>query len=343
MNSKTIYVHDYMGGWLDRGIPLYTRNLVKALRSDGWTVITLSAAKSQRDWPRALNHLLGALAEQLVSPLLWRLRGASAAIFPYNAMPLVDVFSSRAHIVIHDVMAFGDSGKSYTRLYYRLVYALVKATGRRIFTVSPIEVERLRRFGFVRNPIDILPNGFAEFRERLASAKAAGAPTGRQPGEPASRLLLCSSRAQTKDLPGVWRKLLPQVWPHLPRIELLGMGGEQAGDARWLGVDRLDERVQVLPRLSDSEVVEAYLRNDIVWVHSRQEGFGRCIVEGRLAGKLVICNDIPEFRALADDGVIFYDSPETFDQALRRTLSLPPPAEYVAYSEHDALKALFGS
>lgn len=326
--SKTLFVHDYMGGWLDRGIPLYTRNLVKSLRKAGWNVRTLSASSAQRTWPRPINHLLGALAEQLVSPLVWRLTGAQAAIYPYNAMPIVDVFSRRAHIVIHDVMAFQFPAPAYTRLYYRLVYFFVRKTRRPIFTVSPIEIERLRAFGFRDNPIALIPNSFELFRDLVREQPSTA------PHNTVHRhLLLCTGRAPTKDLPVVWRVLLPAVLRAGWQVDVLGLAGLQSGDETWAGTLDLPDGVHVLPRLSDVEVVQAYQRASVVWVHSRQEGFGRCIVEGRLSGRPVVCSNIPEFRQLADDGVTVYDDEAGMLAALEAARSHPFRAEYTAYED----------
>jgi glycosyltransferase involved in cell wall biosynthesis len=336
--SRTLFVHDYMGGWLDRGIPLYTRNLVKSLRKGGWQVRVLTAHGAQRTWPRPLNHLLGALTEQLVSPLVWRLLGARAAIYPYNAMPIVDVFSRRAHIVIHDVMAFEFPAPAYTRLYYRLVYYFVRKTRRPIFTVSPLEIERLRAFGFQDNPIHLIPNSFELFRDLVANQPDAR-PQRHTSGR--GKVLLCTGRAPTKDLPAVWHQLLPAVLRAGWEVEVMGLAGLRADDASWAGSLVVPAGATVLPRLTDEEVVAAYRRSDVVWVHSRQEGFGRCVVEGRLAGRPVVCSDIPEFRQLADASVSTYGEEEDLLAALRLAAQAERPEEYTAYQDFAQIAGAF--
>ena len=300
VRHRRIFVHDYMGGWLDRGIPLFTRNLAVGLQEGGWTVKSLRAWGMQRKWPRLINHILGALCEQCLSPILWRIMRADVAIFPYNAMPIVDVFSKRVHVVIHDTMAFQFYAPWYTRVYYRVIYFLMMRSGRPVFTVSEQEVSRLREFGFRKNTIKVLPNSFVLFRRLVEASRC------RLDVREVKRnsVLLCTGPAPTKDLQRMLSELLPAVLDANWEVEVLGLGDYVArglSEQEWVL-----RRATVLGRLSDQEVAEAYLRNRIIWVHSRQEGFGRCLVEGRLAGRPVVCSDIPEFKRLADSGVYLY-------------------------------------
>ena len=330
IRGNKIFVHDYMGGWLDRGIPLYTRNLIKTLRACNFSVVTISASGLQRKWPRCVNHVLGAITEQLVSPIMWRLRGADMAVYPYNSMPLLDISSRRTLIVIHDVMAFKFNTKQYTRFYYSLIYYFLKKARKPIYTVSLLEVERLKEFGFADNQIGVLPNSFAGFCESQELLVSKYGDTG---GDRNNNLkvLLCSGRGRQKNLPWVWRYLMPLAIEKFKSIEVLGLAGYRSQDREWLGIDCVEQKVRILPGLSDVQVAETYYFSDIVWLHSLEEGFGRCLVEGRFAGKRIVCNDIPEFRVLADDFVFFYKDENDFIDAVDRALASPKPALYEKY------------
>ena len=329
--DNKIFVHDYMGGWLDRGIPLYTRNLIKTLRGCHFNVVTISASGLQRKWPRSVNHVLGAITEQIISPVMWRLRGASVAVYPYNSMPLLDILSRRTLIVIHDVMAFKFNTKLYTRYYYSLIYYFLRKARKPIYTVSLLEVERLKEFGFVDNQIGVLPNSFAGFCEEQAKLVNKYGDGGGECNNNSLKILLCSGRGRQKNLPWVWRNLMPMAIEKFQSIEVLGLAGKRSQDCEWLGVDCIDQKVKILPGLSDVQVAETYYFSDIVWLHSLEEGFGRCLVEGRFAGKRIVCNDIPEFRALADDSVFFYKDENDFIDAVDRALVSPKPSLYEKY------------
>ena len=77
-------------------------------------------------------------------------------------------------------------------------------------------------------------------------------------------------------------------------------------------------QLQVCGRLSDAEVARAYRSHAVVWVHSLREGFGRCVVEGRLAGARVLATDIAEFAELRDGDVYLYKNPAGFFTDLDR-------------------------
>jgi len=330
-NRKRIFVHDYMGGWLDRGIPLFTRNLVAAFQDAGWDVRSVRASSMQRRWPRLVNHLLGAFFEQLVAPILWRLARADAVIYPYNAMPLVDVICRRAYIVIHDTMAFQFEAPFYTRLYYKTIYFFVRRSKRQIFTVSEQEVDRLRSFGFQENKISVIRNSFGIFRRCVRDVRAT---TGERNWKDNS-VLLCTGTAPTKDLPCVFERLLPAVLAGGWEVEIMGLGGGTVQTFREKNGTL--QKAKILERLTDKEVAQAYLRNRVIWVHSRQEGFGRCVVEGRLAGRAVVCSDIPEFARLMDRGVYLYKSAEELLLCLQRARTDTIPEHYEGYDDGAAL------
>jgi glycosyltransferase involved in cell wall biosynthesis len=57
-------------------------------------------------------------------------------------------------------------------------------------------------------------------------------------------------------------------------------------------------RLTVLPGLSLDAMVAEFVQSDIVWVHSRAEGFGRPVMEARMCGRPVLATDIGAFRQL---------------------------------------------
>lgn len=274
---------------------------------------------------------------------MWRLRGASVAVYPYNSMPLLDIFSQRTLIVIHDVMAFKFNTKQYTRYYYSLIYYFLKKARKPIYTVSSLEVERLKNFGFVDNQIGVLPNSFAGFCDSLVTLENKYGDIADEGKKNDLKILLCSGRGRQKNLPWVWKNLLPLAIGKFQAIEVLGLAGNRSQDYEWLGVDSIEQNVKILPGLSDLQVAETYYFTDIVWLHSLEEGFGRCLVEGRFAGKRIVCNDIPEFRALADESVFFYKDENDFTDAVDRALASPKPASYKKYGYAEMILSVLNS
>jgi hypothetical protein len=151
---------------------------------------------------------------------------------------------------------------------------------------------------------------------------------------------LCTGSTANKDLETVAAAYLPQVLDRGFGVSILGL--HKASDAPRLAL--LDNflssgQLRVCGQLSDRDVAAEYCRHEIVWVHSLREGFGRCVVEGRLAGSRVICTDIPEFAGLRDDDVLLYKSPTEFMAALDRLMATKAPiAAYSGYPYRQLLR-----
>jgi hypothetical protein len=143
-----------------------------------------------------------------------------------------------------------------------------------------------------RVPITILPKTFYAF-ERFLHAET---PT----REGKTSILLCTGSTANKDLDTVATGYLPKVLVNGFRVSVLDL--HSASDAaRLASLDGFIASGQLClcGQLSDREVAAEYLKHEIVWVHSLREGFGRGVVEGRLAGGRVLCTDIPEFAAMS--------------------------------------------
>jgi hypothetical protein len=178
----------------------------------------------------------------------------------------------------------------------------------------------------------MLPNTFYTFERFMRASK-------RKPVS-APSLLLCTGSTANKDLETVVADHLPKALAAGFRVSILGL--HKASDAPRLASLQsfmASGQLQVCGRLSDRAVARAYRSHDIVWVHSLREGFGRCLVEGRLAGARVICTHIPEFAALRDDAVHLYKNAAEFMATLERLVRMQaPPAGYDGYPYRELLR-----
>ncbi len=325
-----ILINDFIGGVLDRGIPLYVRNLIDGLGEEGMHVSFVRAPRICRKLPRPLFYALAALVEQLALPVIGLLRRADVTIYPYNSIAIADVLTGRGRIVVHDLEQL-NRPRSFSKAYYLFCYRAVKLRNAPIFTISEITRLRLIKSGlFGRGPIVILPNTFYAF-ERLIGAESAE----RKPS-----IMLCTGSTANKDLRSVVADYLPKALAQRCRVTIVGL--HKAGDARLLAPLQgfmNSGQLTLCGRLSDREVAHAYRAHSIVWVHSLREGFGRCVVEGRLAGSRVIASDIPEFAGLADRDVYLYKDSDAFAALLDRlTQADTPTAAYAGYPYRQLLR-----
>ena len=327
-----ILINDFIGGVLDRGIPLYVRNLIGGLREEGFEVSVVRAPSICRVLPRNLFYMIAVAVEQLVLPVLGYLLRADLTLYPYNSVAIADLFTRRGRIVVHDLEQL-NRGMSLSKIYYLACYRVLKKTDSPMFTISELTRQRISDSGlFGRGPVVMLPNTFYTFERYLRVIK-------RKP-EPAKSLLLCTGSTANKDIETLVTDYLPKVLAAGFRVSILGL--HKASDAPRLASLQsfIDSgQLHICGRLSDRAVVREYRSHRIVWVHSLREGFGRCVVEGRLAGARVICTDIAEFEALRDDAVHFYQDAGQFMATLDRLVGMnAPTAGYDGYPYRELLR-----
>lgn len=327
-----ILINDFIGGYLDRGMPLYVRNLIDGLREEKFRVTVLRAPAFCRRLPRNLFYILAVLFEQTVPPLVGLILRADLTLYPYNSVAAADLLTKRGRIVVHDLEQL-NRPVSPSKAYYLACYRAIKRLNSPIFTISRLSRQRLvdsNKFG--RGAITILPNTFYTF-ERLVHLEP-------REREPKKSVLLCTGSTPNKDLVTVATEYLPKVLASGFQISVLGL--HKASDAPRLAA--LEQYLQtgqlrLCGQLSDRQVASAYRNHDIVWVHSLREGFGRCVVEGRLAGCRVICTNIEEFAELRDADVHLYDGISDFLPMLEQLAETATPiGPYSSYPYRELLR-----
>ena len=328
-----ILINDFIGGVLDRGIPLYVRNLVTGLQTEGFRVRVVRAPPIFRKLPRGLFYMIAVLFEQTVPPLIGLLSRADLTLYPYNSVAVVDLVTRRGRVVIHDLEQL-NRGMSPSKAYYLACYRAINWLNRPVFTISELTRQRLIDSGrFGSAPITILPNTFYTF-ERLLDAAS-------PPREAATSILLCTGSTANKDIETLVTDYLPKVLAKGYRVAVLGLH-KTSDVARLASLDPYlaSGQLRVCGQLSDAEVAAEYKKHAIAWVHSLREGFGRCVVEGRLAGARVLCTAIAEFSGLRDADVYLYKNSAEFLSMLDRLVGMDAPAApYQGYPYRELLRS----
>jgi hypothetical protein len=331
-----ILINDFIGGVLDRGMPIYARNIIDGLREEGFRVSVVRAPRFFRKVPRGLFYMIAVLVEQTVLPIIGLVIRADITLYPYNSVAVADLLTRRARIVIHDLEQL-NRGLSPSKLYYLACYRALKALSHPIFTISQLTRQRMIESGlFGSCPITILPVTFYAF-ERLLRAEAPKRVDKKS-------ILLCTGSTANKDLETVVADYLPKLLTGGFDVTIVGL--HKASDrprfaplARYLASGQL----RICGRLSDPEVAMEYQKHEIVWVHALREGFGRCVVEGRLAGSRVVCTNIPEFASMRaemrdDTETYLYKDSTEFMMILERLVHTEePPAAFSGYPYREML------
>ena len=331
-----ILINDFIGGVLDRGIPHYVRNIIFGLEEEGFRVSVVRAPAICRKLPRGVFYLLAVLFEQTIMPLIGMFKRADMTLYPYNSVAVIDLLTRRGKIVIHDLEQL-NRGLSPSKLYYLACYRALKWRKSPIFTIMELTRQRLIDSGlFGECPITILPVTFYAF-EKLAAAQP-------PPGKTKNSILLCTGSNPNKDFDTVVSDYLPKTLAGGFPVAIVGL--HKATDAaRLVSLDTYlgSGQLKLCGQLTDAQVVTEYQTHDIIWVHSLREGFGRCLIEGRLTGGRVVCSDIPEFstqREEMHDGEIYlYGNPAQFMAVIERIAHAEtPPAPFNGYPYRTMLR-----
>lgn len=121
------------------------------------------------------------------------------------------------------------------------------------------------------------------------------------------------------------------LWSSLPnqsnaRLKVVGLGAHKIWASKI--VDKFHQtNVDILPILSDKELVQIIKNSSLMWAHSTHEGFGRPVIEGRICGLNVIATNIPAFREHKDDNVFLYNT-NSFEKIYTSALLAPCKEEY---------------
>jgi hypothetical protein len=282
-----------------------------------------------RKLPRSVFYLIATLFEQAVMPVIGLALRADLTLYPYNSVAIVDLLTKRGRIVVHDLEQL-NRRLSPSKLVYLGCYRALKYLHRPVYTIMALTRQRLLDSGlFAGCPIAILPVTFYAFEKLLDPEMAKH--------KAKASVLLCTGSNGNKDFDTVVSDYLPQVLAQGFRVSVVGL--HKASDAaRYasLGAFVASGQLRICGQLSDAEVARQYQTHEIVWVHSLREGFGRCVVEGRLAGARVLCSNIPEFKSqhdeLRDGDIYLYDSPADFMATLDRlSHAAAPAAPFMGY------------
>lgn len=334
---KRVLVFNYFAGVMDRGIPAYAQDIATCMRRLEIEVIELRCPRLLRWAPRMLQNLLFVLFEQVVAPamrLLWR---CSLTVYPYNSAGVIDAALGRSVLVIHDLIPNHRRNTRLASRYIRVTQAVHRMLSRPVCSASSYTLAQLHRLpAFQDCALRLWSNPFYSFAAALGEQKPQASEASCRP----LRVLLCSGMGRNKDYAGALKLFRKSKLLAHAELRILGFGDDAALARRRLSrmPEHLQRRIEVLPRLSLADVAVEYLAADLIWVHSRKEGFGRCVIEGLLSGRPVLASDIGAFRKLLGTGVILY-AQNNFDASVALALSESGPATVTFEDYHLPLEA----
>jgi hypothetical protein len=294
-----ILINNLFDGVLQRGIVNYTRNLNFCLIKMGHNIKIVDSKfiPFSTNMPRIIFNVTFVLYEQFILPLIGIFY--AKIIYPYNSSSMIlSIFSSKQILVIHDFIPYSKK-YSPSLLYLRCTVFIHSFFKRDVAFITPkIEQEAIQRGLFLNSKRYVIPNCFFEIENLLKQKKDSKFNF--------EYVLLCSGLSENKDLKGALNLL--KLISNEVRVIILGAPNFKIEE-------NLNHSLVILDQLLIEEVASYYRNAKFVWVHSQSEGFGRSIVEARLAGKAVLASAIPEFLEQSSENVYFYHDSSEFVEA----------------------------
>ncbi|MES4612564.1 glycosyltransferase [Ewingella sp. CoE-038-23] len=319
---KKILIFNFYKGILLRGIPIYTDNLVLALKKDGCEVKQFICPKFIAKLPRAIIDIMFVFSEQILVPIIGILGGYDKVIYPYNSTSILSALTKKSLIIIHDFIPNRKikSAKSISSLYIVISQRIHAWLKRDVAFVSSTTYRIARNVTWLKKCDHYLfPNAFYLFESTFNTLRSI---------EPESDnyVVLISGNGSNKQFEttmGLWSSLPNQS---NARLKVVGLGAHKIWASKI--VDKFHQtNVDILPILSDKELVQIIKNSSLMWAHSTHEGFGRPVIEGRICGLNVIATNIPAFREHKDDNVFLYNT-NSFEKIYTSALLAPCKEEY---------------
>ena len=244
------------------------------------------------------------LLHELLEPLSLAGIRPDVAIYPHNVLPFLSLESKSLKVVVlHDLLFLkGPTANSAANRYRRLKLKHSLAHAHLILSVSASSAAEISAFLGTDSEIVVIPNALADIFGRIESP---GAPRVAEIPE----ILHFGGYAPSKNTRAVFEAVsVLKKSGRRTRLVLAAMSKHAELVSRWRAETGLtEEDVEVLPSLSDEELIECYKRASLHCMPSTGEGFGIPIIEAARCGTPNVLSPLPVFREILGERAIFAD------------------------------------
>ena len=297
------------------GLEVYARSLVPALAEleSGVTITVIASPEAAREFESVASVVLAvdarsrigaSLAEQTKLP---RIVGRIKPDLLHNLFNTAPAFPGAPQVTtIHDLIhrTVPETHTRFLGLGLRLLVDLAARRSRRIIAVSDAtKQEIVSRLGVDGDRVDVVPNGPGT----VAKAAPLSDPDVRRRLELGARpvILAASAKRPHKNLERLIAAMTSLddsvlVLPGYPTPfeASLRAAADRAGVA---------DRVRFVGWIDEPLLEGLYALARCLVVPSLAEGFGLPVVEAMARGTPVACSDIPPFREVGGDAVLYFD------------------------------------
>jgi glycosyltransferase involved in cell wall biosynthesis len=297
-SHTTACIFDGLQWQSTRGLGRYARQLSRHVERFGWSPIHGRLP----EWRSSPGRVL---LNEAVEPLWRAILKPDISIYPHNVLPyLLPGGRDVKVLVLHDLLFLegGEAQSAGNRYRAKKLYHSLQASD---VIISVSETSRQQIAGLVSpgKPMFVISNALAPGFEKAPER-------GIRPGGETCTVLHFGGTAASKNT-----RILLQAVGRLKmrglRCRLLLAAMSRHGEVveRWKSEANLtDNDVEILPTLTDDELIAVYSRADVHCMPSQGEGFGIPVIEAARCGVPNVLSPLDVFHELLGDAAVFVEA-----------------------------------
>ena len=295
--APTYCVFDGLNWNSVRGLGRFAVQLQRHLQRMPWNALTYNT-------PRLGSPLGRLLLSEFVEPFWKEALAPQVAFYPHNVLPFLSLtHRSVSVLVLHDLLFLDDANKSSGNKYRSLKLKHSLSTADFILTVSESSRTEILKVLNRECPVLVLPNALAAGFDALPEFET------RSRSSPA-KILHFGGHAPSKNTKNVLKAAaILNRTGHPVHLVLASMSTNRALIEKWRQeVGLASVALNILPSLSDAELMQAYADSDAHCMPSTGEGFGIPVVEAARAGVPNVLSPLPVFSEIMGEDAIYSES-----------------------------------
>ena len=303
--KKIIIIEEGLSLYNKTGVGQYTINLYNFLIEMGYQVNIKRKPFLEKIKNSTIKRILYILWLNFVFPFLICNKNSNTIIFTNTITPIFKIPGKKYYPVLHDLWAYKapDTVSFVQKLYTKIVIFSIKHVYEKIITVSEtVKNEIIDFFNCSENDVKVVYNYFSfgenpqiemsEYEQQKALNKY---------GIESKKYILSVATLNK-------RKNIPMLISAFEKIHNKDIKLVLVGDNSSQKFGIIKDKNIIFTGYVDDETLKVLYKNALIYVFpSVYEGFGIPIIDAQSFDIPVICSNIPVFKEVGDDSLLFFN------------------------------------
>lgn len=303
--KKIIIIEEGLSLYNKTGVGQYTINLYNFLIEMGYQVNIKRKPFLEKIKNSTIKRILYILWLNFVFPFLICNKNSNTIIFTNTITPIFKIPGKKYYPVLHDLWAYKapDTVTFVQKLYTKIVIFSIKHVYEKIITVSEtVKNEIIDFFNCSENDVKVVYNYFSfgenpqiemsEYEQQKALNKY---------GIESKKYILSVATLNK-------RKNIPMLISAFEKIHNKDIKLVLVGDNSSQKFGIIKDKNIIFTGYVDDEALKVLYKNALIYVFpSVYEGFGIPIIDAQSFDIPVICSNIPVFKEVGDDSLLFFN------------------------------------